>query len=139
MKTVMMRLHTSELNGYQGYVLAPMIEDDQLPEGEMVVDIKKNRNAKNHRRFFAFVKATFDMQDHYDSIENWRKILQMRAGHYDPVVTEKGGTVYMPRSINWDELDETEFRPLFNDVINAFTSVYGERLTENQWNQVLGF
>ena len=140
MKTVLLKTHSDQLKSYSGPVLVP-VEDslESLPGGECMAEIKKKRNVKNHKRYFSFVKQSFDMQDHYDSPEVWRKVLQLKAGHYDHVVTEKGKAVYLPKSINWDELDETEFRPLFNEVVNAFLRDYGKGLSEHQINMIIGY
>lgn len=135
-----MKLTMEQAANYSGVVLAPIDDSlESVPSGEVMVDIHKNRNVKNHRRYFAFVRTSFAMQDHYENEEQWRKVLQLKAGHYDLVVTEKGKNLYLPKSINWDQLDETEFRPLFNDVVNAFIKDFGDKLDEYQINAILEY
>lgn len=108
--------------------------------GELIlVDYKKRRNPGNHRRYFAFIKTTFDMQEDLDNQDTWRKYLQMRAGHYDAVVTPNGKTLYWPRSIEWAALDEAEFDRLFNQVVQAFLDYYGMKLTPQQLDHIAGF
>jgi hypothetical protein len=130
------------LPGYELPLFAPMSADDEQAlsgQTEIIFDFKKKRSAGNHRRYFAFIKQAFDMQEHYDSKEIFRKVLQMQAGHFDEVITEKGKPVYLPRTINWDELDEVEFKKLFNEVVNAFIKVYAHKLNDMQINQIVGF
>jgi len=126
--------------GYTGPILLPMDNDlSGIPDGEIIADLRKNRNVKNHRRFFAFIKMSFDMQDTYETIDIWRRVLQMKAGHFDEVVTEKGKLLYLPKSIAWDELDEIEFRPLFTEIVNAFIRDFGHNLNDLQINSVVEF
>lgn len=105
----------------------------------IMVDYKKKRNAGNHRRYFAFIKASFDMQDEYDCPSIWRKYIQMKAGFFDEVVTAKGVVMYWPQSISWEDLDENEFKKLFDDVVNAFLKYYGHPLSESQIDKICSF
>lgn len=60
---------------------------DEVPDGALVkVEYIEKRNYENHKRFFAFARDTFDMQDQFDNKEIWRKHLLMLAGYYDQVV-----------------------------------------------------
>ena len=107
---------------------------------EFIFDYKKNRSAANHRRYFAFINTAFDMQETYENQEIFRKYLEMLAGHFDTVISARTGeAMYWPKSINWDSLDETEFRKLFNEVVNAFLGWYGQKLDDMQINQLVGF
>lgn len=140
MKSVYLKINASQLTAYQGPVLVPVMDDcEKVPYGEVVVEIKRNRNPKNHRRFFAFVKQAFDMQDHYDEQEVFRKVLQLKAGFFDLVVSEKGQNVYLPKSVAWDQLDEIEFKELFTRVVNAFIRDFGGRLNDIQINSILEY
>jgi len=140
MKTALLKTHTDQLNGYQGPVFIPVMDDcDSVPYGEVMADIKKKRNVGNHRRYFSFVKQAFDMQEFYSEPDIFRKVLQLKAGFFDLVVTEKGVNAYLPKSISWDELDEIEFKDLFNRVVNAFIRDFGDRLNDIQINTILEY
>ena len=140
MKTVLRKLTAEEARNYHGPVFAPVDDDcDGIPYGEIMADLKKNRNPGNHRRYMAFIKQTFDMQDDLDNIMTWRKYMQMKAGHYEAVVAPNGHTMYWPRTINWDEMEEIEFKHLFNDIINAFIKYYGGGLNDIQLNSILEY
>jgi len=107
---------------------------------EFIFDYKKSRNPKNHRRYFAFIKNAFDIQDQYDNQEIFRKYLEMLAGHFDTVISARTGeAMYWPRSIGWDALDETEFRRLFDEVVNAFLNWYGDKLNDHQVGRLLEY
>jgi len=140
MKTVLHKMPYQDVpKDYQGSVFLPVMDDcDKVPMGEVMADIKSKRNPGNHKRFFAFVNQSFDMQDEFDNTEIWRKYITMKAGFFDEVVTAKG-VQYWPKSISWDELDEIEFRDLFSRVTNAFIRYYGQGLNEIQINSILEF
>ena len=141
MKTVLQKVKIRDLikAGYDGPVLVPESDDiSELPL-TMMAELHKNRSPGNHRRYFAFCKVSFDMQEHYDDIEVWRKVLQLKAGFYDEVISEKGKVVFLPKSIAWDKLDEIEFKDLFNRMTNAFLKDFGDKLNDMQINTIIGF
>ena len=142
MKSVFQKATLQQLKdvGYEGPVLVPVMDDlAKVPSGEVMVDIHKKRNPGNHKRYFAFVNQSFDMQEHYDDIEVWRKVLQLKAGFFDEVIGDKGNVIYLPRSIEWSKLDEIEFKDLFNRVVNAFIRDFGDKLDDIQINSILEF
>ncbi len=114
-----------------------------FPHGKhLLIEVKEERNAGNHRRYFAFINTAFNMQNFYENREQLRKYLQCRAGHYDAIVTPKGKTIYAPRSIKWSELKEPEFRKLFKECIDAFIGFYNEnvgRMSDNEFYQIIDF
>lgn len=108
------------------------------PRDLVRVKYTKARNPQNHRRWFAFVNTTFDMQDTYHDKEIWRKVLQMLAGHFDTVVDTRGNTHFWPKSISFKDLDdETVFRDLFKRAVSAFLDKYGQGMTEAEFMRVL--
>jgi len=96
---------------------------DKLPIGR-VLSIKwsESRNYENHKRFFSFLRTTFDMQDSFESFEHFRRWLVMKAGYYTTAVAPNGSTMFFPDSINFDKMDEEQFKKLFSDCIDAFIS-----------------
>lgn len=97
------------------------------------------RNPGNHRRFFAFLNLAFDSQDFFSNIHHFRKWLIGKAGHYTIIQTPKGGTIFDPDSIAWDNMDEPEFRDVFNDCLQAFIDEFGKRIPENKIDEILRF
>ena len=105
-----------------------------MPIGEdVLVDYKRGRSVQNHRRFFSFVNHTFEWQDEFDNKEIWLYVLKIRAGHFHPVIGKNGTTQYVPKSINFNSVDETEFKAFFNNVIDGYLqSDYAKNLTDQQ-------
>ncbi len=106
----------------------------------VMVEYTKKRNYENHKRFFEFVKQTFDMQEFFEDREVYRKWLSMSAGHFDTVVTPKGATIFLPHSISFEEMDEPEFKELFSKCINVFIRELGDGISRDELdNIILGF
>ena len=113
----------------------------QLKTGEeILVDYVKGRSGANHRRFFSFVRLTFDWQEEYDDPEVWRGILLIMGGHFTTVLDRKGHTHLWPKSISWKEMDdEIKFRALFSSVVQGYITKYGRTLDDNQLTMVVNF
>ncbi len=112
-------------------------------EYEILVDISRPRNPKNHNRYFVFLRVAFDLQETFSNVEQLRHYLQMRAGHYEPMVTHKGKTIYRPLSIAWEKISEDDFQKLFKEVVTAFLDFYDEThdkpLSEEELMRILDF
>lgn len=104
------------------------------------VDYKPERNTKNHRRWFAFINTTFDMQEHYTDKEAWRGVMQIYGGHCKTVVDPKGNTHIWPESISYKVFkDEEKFKSMFKRAVDAFLERYQQRITEDEFLQILEF
>lgn len=126
-----------------GHGLVPASEDDSTALGmirlgqEVTATIRIHRSPGNHRRYFAFVRAAFDMQERYHSQEILRKALQVQAGWFDELIMPDERVCYMPRSIAWDDLDEPEFKELFGQVVQAYIDLFGQKLTPKQLDDIV--
>src|SRR5579859_4617623 len=72
-------------------------------------DVVKPRSYKHHKLIFALLNLTYANQDMYDDFEMFRKAVAVAAGHVEELVTVDGEVIRLPRSINYDTLDEVEF------------------------------
>ena len=97
------------------------------------------RNYGNHKRFFAFIKVAFDIQDHFDNIEHFRKWITMKSGYYHIINAPNGYTIFEADSIAWDKMDETKFKEVFNKCIDTFISHWGDRITKEQLEAIVDF
>lgn len=111
-----------------------MPADDQAQESLRKVkagkdcwcEIRVARNPQFHRLYFALLRLTFDNQERYDNAEQFRKVVQMEAGHVDELVGLDGAIYQIPRSIAWDQLDDAEFGELFPAVMRVCSKILGE-------------
>ena len=126
-------------------VLAPADEQaeeiiKQMKHGQAIrLKYSFPRNYENHKRFFAFIKTTYDMQDHFNNIHHYRKWMVMKSGHYQIITAPNGYQIFDPDSIAFDKMDEAQFRELFSDCIDVFVGAWGDRITRDQLEQVVGF
>lgn len=88
--------------------------------------VKKPRDYKNHKRYFALLNLTFENQDRYTSFEHFRKAVQLAAGHVDELVTIEGEVVFLPKSIAYDSLDEMEFCKVFGEAMTVCAKILGD-------------
>ena len=120
-----MKLHV--LNTSQG--LVPLYDDDyeekrKLKIGEKYsVEIKKARNVRFHRLYFALINCAWEYLNEAQSefFHNnktvFRKSLEVSAGHCDKVFSFKlKDWVDIPKSISFDKMSEFEFRELYERV-----------------------
>jgi hypothetical protein len=137
------RIQKSVVNGVKVFVPANEkaieIHDMMSPMQEVDCDYSFPRNPGNHRRFFAFLNLAFDAQDFYDNIHHFRKWLIGAAGHYTIIQTPKGGTIFDPDSIAWDNLDEPQFREVFSDCVNAYIKAFGKKIPDENIDEIIRF
>ena len=90
------------------------------------VEVKKARNPKFHRMYFALLNLTYDNQDRYTNFEHFRKAVQMAAGHVDEFITLDGELVLQPKSIAFDQLDELGFQVVFSETMKVCAKILGD-------------
>ena len=112
----------------------------EIPAGEIVkVAFKRGRNYENHKRFFSFLQTTFDMQEHFTEMEHYRKWITMKAGHYDMIVVPNGTTLFQPKSIAFDKMEEDKFKELFSTCIDVFLRELGTGITRDELLRVVDY
>lgn len=118
-----------------GFVFMPADNRDneilcQFAEGEVVeVEIRKARNYKNHKRFFALLKLGFENQDKFDSMGWWREYVLIKSGNFESCETPTG-KMYRAKSISFSRMDELEFRELYRSVSQVIIDLCG--ITQQQ-------
>lgn len=110
------------------------------PASYMVVDYKPRRKLTNHKRWFAYVNHTFEMQDSYDDKDVWRGILQIYGGHCKTVTAANGDVHIWPESIAWSVFnDEQKFIKMFKRSIKMYLSQHGNGMTEGELLRIIDF
>lgn len=88
-------------------------------DGELVtVDVKKARNAKHHRMFWALMTVVWDNLDHgrYPTLDSFVAAVKIGTGHREVVFLSNNTEVYIPKSISFSKMDQTEFSAFYNLV-----------------------
>lgn len=109
----------------QGNALVPT--DDRSSEafskvgsGDVLVWIKKPRNPKFNRYFFAMVGVIFDNQSRYQTKDQLLDAIKIAVGHYDTVISARDSKPYLVlRSISFDNMDEMQFKEFVDRVMDV--------------------
>ena len=97
------------------------------------------RSYKNLKRFFKFLTVTLDMQDHFSDIEPYREWIIMKSGHFYIITAPNGYQIFKAKSIAFDEMEEEVFRKAFSNCIDAFLSVWGDRVSREDLEKIIDF
>lgn len=115
---------------------------DKLKLGkEYLIQVKRPRNIKFHKKYFALINLCYKNQEHYNNKIHFRKVMEMKAGHYDAVKTDKG-TIFLPKSIAFGSISEGEFNDLYNGiliVLAEFLGMDGGELDREVEAELMGF
>lgn len=112
----------------------------QMKQGKVIkATYSFPRSYENHKRFFAFIKTTFLIQNHFDNMRHFRKWLVGKAGYYEIIEYPNGKTVFDTDSIAFDKMEEPDFRKMFNRCVDAFLSEFEPQISRNELYQVIDF
>jgi len=100
-----------------------------LTNGEVIrADIKRPRNIKFHRRYFALLDVLYNIFEpepvEYNGTqvqknrERFRKDIAIATGHYEIVVNIKGEVRAEAKSISFASMDDAEFAQLYSRTID---------------------
>ena len=102
--------------------LKPLNSEDEdklksLPlDWDGIVTLKHPRNYDFHKKYFALIKLGFENQERYKNKDHYRYVMQMKAGFYDSVETDKG-TIWLPKSVSFSSMESHEFMDLYSKVL----------------------
>jgi hypothetical protein len=122
-----------------GFALFPAYPSDSdlmavMVEGEVwSCEVKKSRNYKNHKRFFALLKLGFEAQNSFTAFDWFREFILIKSGNFESCQTPDG-FMYRAKSISFAAMDDLEFSDLFRDVQNAIIrehKITAEQINEN--------
>lgn len=80
-------------------------------------EIRKPRNYKFHKKFFAMLNLVFQNQERYDNIYDLRHDLTIVSGYYTERVNIQGEHVKIANSISFAKMTETEFSNLYDSFL----------------------
>lgn len=92
----------------------------ELRHGEMVTcTLRRTRNPRFHRLFFALLNAVFEAQDRYATFDQLIDAVKINTGYYDLVTLPGPVPVQLikPKSISFARMDETAFRQFARKVM----------------------
>ena len=110
--------------------LKPLDSEDEeklksLPlDWEGIATLKHPRNYQFHKKYFALLKLGFENQERYKNKDHYRYVMQMKAGFYDLVTTDKG-VLPLPKSISFGSMENHEFNDLYEKVLTEVSNDLG--------------
>ncbi len=115
-------------------------EVEKINQGEEILaKVIKVRNPKFHKKFMALLAETFDMQDEFLNPESWRAAVTTGAGFCDFIFLASRGVVAVPRSISFENMDDLEFRKLYDDAIKFICAKYVPDLDSDELDRLMAF
>ena len=122
-----------------GMMAANDVEADKLDQfmgQELMVRITRPRNLKFHRKYFALLGVSLQMIDDEYTPEQFRALCVAGAG-YGEFLDSDRGMVFVPKSISFAAMDDTEFDRLYQDTLTFICKKWV--LDEQQLNQIVEF
>ncbi len=125
--------------------LVPLFDPDgdqkrKLKLGQTyIAEIKLMRNLEFHRKYFKLIALSWEYQNearqfHFKTIENFRKYIEVAAGHselfYSPKLQE---WVEIPKSISFEKMDNAEFEDLYNKVKYVLFATFLKHISEEEF------
>lgn len=99
-----------------------------LEPGELLAfSYKVPRSGPFHGRHFRMLGFVYDAQDRFTDELHFRKWGEVGAGHCELLPDGSGQLVAVPKSIDYESLDQVEFEPIHRDVKCFFRSEHARR------------
>ena len=103
-----------------------------IPNGDLVsIKIRRSRNLKHHRLFFALMQLVFDNQSRYDSLDHMVTAIKIAVGHCDTIILKDGKVAWIPKSISFT-LGQIEFNQFWDKVITLIVEDYLPGVTREE-------
>ena len=109
---------------------------DQFMGQELMVKISRPRNLAFHRKYFALIGTALQMVDETYTPEQFRALCVAGAGFGEFIDSDRG-MVFVPKSISFAAMDDTEFERLYQDTLTFICKKWV--LDEQQLNQIVEF
>jgi hypothetical protein len=91
----------------------------KLKQGEIYFfEVKRERNIKFHRKFFALIRMVYQNQEHYAFEDELRADLLIDAGYFKTIVSIYGEERKEALSINFASMDQDTFDKMYSDVLD---------------------
>lgn len=124
------------------FVLMPCGDLDEqafakLPtDRDLRVEVVAPRNIGLHRKAFALLNIVWP-HTNYPTVERLRAALTIAAGFVDDVINPiTGEVVWYPKSWSFENMDDLEFRELYNRLVDAALKVVPNSKREDWENAV---
>lgn len=109
------------------------------------VSVKLTRNLQFHRKYFKLLALAWEFQNEVtteeffqNSFEKFRKTVEIAAGICDTIYSiERREFIDIPKSISFDQMDDAEFRNVYNRVKDVLYKVFLRRISIEEFEKQL--
>lgn len=108
-----------------------------------IAEIKLMRNLEFHRKYFALINCAWEyltenQQYFIKTKENFRKTIQVTAGHFDLEYSAKlKEWVEVSKSISFEKMDNAEFEDLYNRVKDVLFATFLRNISQEDFEREL--
>jgi len=101
------------------------------------------RNYDFHKKYFALINCAWaylneKTTDHFKTVEQFRKTVEMSAGHCDLIFSIKRKEwIETPKSIAFDKMNALEFQTLYEAVKTVLYAIFLKHITQEEFEKNL--
>ena len=95
------------------------------PRNHYKCNITRARNPDHHRKGMRLLRDVFENQDRYETFDDLLIEFKLCTGWYAEHITTKGVLIYVPRSIEFANMDQTEFEEFYSRAIDVAIQRFG--------------
>lgn len=105
--------------------LVPAYETDQddfeklKRGGYYKATLVQARNPDHHRKGMRLIRDVFENQDTYETMEDLLIEFKLRTGWYTEHISLRGVVMYIPKSLDFASMDQTEFEEFYERAIDV--------------------
>lgn len=113
---------------------ADMLRAKGLRIGDLVrIDMSKPRYPRHHRLVMALLQKVLENQEGLLTMSQLLTVVKIKLGYAEPFVDAVAGKTYwVPQSIAFDAMDQTEFEVFWKDLCKLVTRDYFPGMSEAQ-------
>ncbi len=107
----------------------------KLGQGELVqVEIKKPRNIRHHRMFWALMSLIWENKEReqYPTVEDVAAAVKIAAGLRTRIYMPDGQLAFIPGSIAFHNMDQTEFSTFYEGVCDVVAKYFLPGVTREE-------
>ena len=94
-----------------------------IPEGTVIkAKVSRPRSVPHHRLYFGLLKKVYEnspAKDRYPTVEIFRDVVSIGAGHFDWVMLPSGKNFPIAKSVKFSKLDQQEFNTYFDAAVDC--------------------
>jgi len=101
------------------------------------ISMRKPRNPLHHKKLFAIINMCLQnmpdyMHQKYATSDSILDELKLQCGYYEMRVTLTGKRFYVPKSISFEKMDQTEFEKFYDKSLDIVLRYFLRGLTRKQ-------